>query len=486
VTDSPTTPRAGIWPLAAMALLLGMLTIFLIMKWARPDPAAAKPAPVHTVDKPTPATNPVKPETTNPVATTNPSTNPPPVQDDPRDKEVAARLEEARKAITDGRLDLAQEAVAAARKIKPLPAIDAVEAEVQVAISRKIEKEKQERKAKLDDLAFKAAEAAEAHWKQSRYLTARKTLDDAVAAEPDLKSHPFVERAQEKLASLVNGGALSTWQHYADLAKKAADAGRHASAMRAMRQARKYFADKPETQPLYDGYKALLGSAQMARIPAGLAFKLGTPGRKDEPEREFKGGAFLIDKYEVTNEDYAEFIVATDRKPPVSKHWVKDPVTGSDMVRPDAERWPIVGITAAEAEAYAAWLGKRLPTEDEWEYAARAIDGRTYPWGNDFPTGKEIKCNSVENLRGGGSPYGWTPVGSFPNGASAYDVFDLSGNVAEWTSTPDVLGDRKVRVIKGGSFIMPAEACRAAARFLDDPALAHHEVGFRCVKFLEK
>ena len=147
---------------------------------------------------------------------------------------------------------------------------------------------------------------------------------------------------------------------------------------------------------------------------------------------------------------------------------------------PGAERYPVTCVTAADAEAYAAWIGKRLPTEDEWEYAARAIDGRVYPWGDDFPEGKEARCNSLEYVHavGSASP---TEVGRFAAGAGAYGVHDMAGNVAEWTSTEAPLGDRRMRVIKGGSFATPKESCRAAARFLDDPQLAYHEVGFRCV-----
>jgi formylglycine-generating enzyme required for sulfatase activity len=146
---------------------------------------------------------------------------------------------------------------------------------------------------------------------------------------------------------------------------------------------------------------------------------------------------------------------------------------------------PVTGITWRDAAAFARFAGKRLPTEDEWEYAARAIDGRVYPWGNDFPMGKEVRCNCFEYARVNARA-GTVEVGLLANGASPYGVHDMSGNVAEWTSTEVPSGDAKMRVIKGGSFMSSKEACRAAARYLDDPTLAHHEVGFRCVLPVEK
>jgi formylglycine-generating enzyme required for sulfatase activity len=148
-----------------------------------------------------------------------------------------------------------------------------------------------------------------------------------------------------------------------------------------------------------------------------------------------------------------------------------------------AERYPVSGVTADDAEKYAAWAGKRLPTEDEWEYAARYVDGRAFPWGEAFqPSENVYLCNSLEY----GKPllrFEPTPVGAFPNGRSALDVMDMAGNVWEWTVTKSPAKEgRELRILKGGSFMTRADACRAANRLADDPEVAHHDVGFRCVR----
>ena len=128
--------------------------------------------------------------------------------------------------------------------------------------------------------------------------------------------------------------------------------------------------------------------------------------------------AFYIDKYEVTNFQYKQFIDATGRATPA--YWNDEKYNQPNQ--------PVVGITWHDAVAYAKWAGKRLPTEAEWEKAARGIDGRRYPWGNEWDS---LKCNSDI----GGDGYQYTaPVGSFPAGVSPYGVMDMIGNVWEYTS----------------------------------------------------
>ena len=120
----------------------------------------------------------------------------------------------------------------------------------------------------------------------------------------------------------------------------------------------------------------------------------------------------------------------------------------------------MVGVSYYEAEAYAAWAGKRLPTEKEWERAARGTDGREYPWGNEFDS---EKCNTKESKIGK-----TTRVTRYPNGISPAGCYDMAGNVWEWTSSwyDD---ERTVRVLRGGSWDIGRDVARCADRDRDLP-----------------
>jgi sulfatase modifying factor 1 len=127
--------------------------------------------------------------------------------------------------------------------------------------------------------------------------------------------------------------------------------------------------------------------------------------------------AFCIDKYEVTNRQYARFLQETGHRKPA--FWEDERFN-----RPEQ---PVVGVAWEDAVAYAQWAGKRLPTEAEWEKAARGTDGREYPWGNTLTY--SLECNSA----GTQDNHMYTaPVGSFPADASPYGVMDMAGNAWEW------------------------------------------------------
>ncbi len=172
--------------------------------------------------------------------------------------------------------------------------------------------------------------------------------------------------------------------------------------------------------------------------------------------------AFYIDRFPVTNAGYAEFVKATGRRPPT--HW--------DGVRPPTAlmNHPVTHVSWDDANEYAAWKGKALPTEQQWEAAARGVNGNVYPWGNEFSA---LLCNSAESGR-----HMTTPVDAFPAGASSFGVFDLVGNVWEWLA--DWYSD-SMRVQKGGSFFNDLTYSATFYRAGDEPQHRTAVFGFRCV-----
>ncbi len=236
----------------------------------------------------------------------------------------------------------------------------------------------------------------------------------------------------------------------------------------------------PEGMVFIPGGKFLMGS----RGDEGkIGFEIGVD---EMPQHEVRIHPYYLDRFEVTNEQYLRFIQATGRPVPADP---KDPeyyawVDG----RPPAgqEDHPVCYVSWYDADAYCRWADKRLPTEAEWERAARGDDDRAWPWGSRFdPT----RCNAME------SGFQWsTPVGSFPDGASPYGVMDLCGNVAEWTASwyraypgstlkRGAFGEQ-MRVARGGAWVLTAEPwSRATNRNLaQPPTLRHRSLGFRCAK----
>lgn len=279
----------------------------------------------------------------------------------------------------------------------------------------------------------------------------------------------------------------------------------------------------------------------MIRIPAG-PFSMGTdavdaggqaqeygavkPWYLDEhPRHSVDLPEFWIDRTEVTNQDYRDFVIETN-------HWVPPgwrsngylltrEILGmanlptlrklaSDTYRLDMDtrtmdqeallqaitakqqqmdNLPVSGVTWASARAYCAWRGKRLPTEAEWEKAARGNDGWEYPWGNDWDPAR---------LNGGDSgkwESGVAPVGSYPAGASPYGVLDMAGNVMEWVDgwyqaypgSDHASKDfgQQFRIARGGGWggvghYAISHFYRTAYRFRLDPAAAYADLGFRC------
>lgn len=218
--------------------------------------------------------------------------------------------------------------------------------------------------------------------------------------------------------------------------------------------------------------------------PEKTHLKIGTvkPLYLDQqPERRLHLDAFYIDRFEVTNREYDKFVRAT-KFSEVPTHW-KDRVVPAGL-----EDHPVTNITWREALSFALWAGKTLPTESQWEKAARGTEGRLYPWGNDYQKG-------MANLDVDGAKDS-APVGSFPKDVSPYGVFDMAGNVMEWTLdwylpypgntyNHSKFGGR-FKVLRGNAFKKGGHYFLDAYRYAFyrsevDPDDYFENVGFRCV-----
>jgi formylglycine-generating enzyme required for sulfatase activity len=217
---------------------------------------------------------------------------------------------------------------------------------------------------------------------------------------------------------------------------------------------------------------------EMVFVPSGEFIMGSDLNWKEEPQHIAYTDAFWIDKYEVTLSEYAKFINATGHRPPKSIYWLR---TGTHA--PGSELLPVVYVDYYDACAFCEWEGKRLPTEAEWEKAARGTDGRTYPWGNDW---NPDYANTWEK-----GPHKRSPVNAYPQGASPYGALNMGGNVWEWTSSwfvnhPgaefefDFTGTDMV--LKGGSWLDFADSTRPARRNEFTPFIRFNTLGFRCVK----
>ncbi len=259
------------------------------------------------------------------------------------------------------------------------------------------------------------------------------------------------------------------------------------------------------------------------RVPAG-AFAMGSawldPLRFgwEKPRRRVILDAFWIDQTEVSNEQFARFVSAsgyvTDAAragaslvfEPAGERFVR--TAGADWQRPQGPASSLVGLEAHpvtqvswnDATAYCHWAGRRLPSEAEWEKAARGPDVRRYPWGNREPAGDLLNfadrsLGVAWGSRSADDGYARTaPVGSYPAGASPYGALDMAGNVWEWTAdwfdpdyydrmptvNPSGPADGTQRAVRGGGWSGRPRGLRAAHRDRQTPDAASDLVGFRC------
>jgi len=221
----------------------------------------------------------------------------------------------------------------------------------------------------------------------------------------------------------------------------------------------------------------LKDGAEMALVPAG-PFTMGSDhGAPDEaPSREVHLAEFLIDRHEVTVFQFSRFCRETGRAMP------EQPEAAND-------RHPVVNVTWSEAKAYAEWAGKCLPTEAQWEKAARGSDARAFPWGNEPPDEDRARHRDP-------AEEGTSAVGSYPAGRSPYGVLDMLGNAWEWCAdwyAADAFGrgaprdpigpvEGTSRVLRGGVWDDRDSGLRVTRRRRSRPDSRYDFVGFRCVK----
>ena len=224
----------------------------------------------------------------------------------------------------------------------------------------------------------------------------------------------------------------------------------------------------------------------MVVVPRG-EFGMGSQEHQDEKLHNVVLDAYYIDKYEVSNKDYKEFMKATSH--PAPAYW--------DDPRLNKPEQPVVGVNWYDANGFCEWKGKRLPTEAEWERAAKGPDGNAhYPWGHQLDSSKANYGQNVGHT---------TPVDSYPEGASGFGAYNMAGNVFEWVSdwydptyfsvSPalnpqgpatglNFANQGPVKVLKGGSWLAPPSSLHTSHRFWNQPENNSYGVGlgFRCAQ----
>lgn len=239
---------------------------------------------------------------------------------------------------------------------------------------------------------------------------------------------------------------------------------------------------------------------RMILIPSG-EFVMGADSEHTNtnhgPAHRVDLEAFYIDKFEVTNAQFEEFILdggyqnqglwTVEGWDFIQKNQIKTPLHYGENTVSTEPGHPVIGVSWYEADAYATWAGKRLPTEAEWEKAARGLNARIYPWGDTmdftklsyFPHGTKLQL-----------------VGNFPDGASPYGVMDMAGSVWEWCSdwysanyysqsprkNPKGPESSEYRVLRGGGWDSIRLQLRTYYRYSDKGIRRTYNIGFRCVQ----
>ncbi len=234
--------------------------------------------------------------------------------------------------------------------------------------------------------------------------------------------------------------------------------------------------------------------APMVLIPEG-PFPMGVPhgdrdgGRDEYPRHDVFVNNFYIDKFELTNGRYLEFVKAANHRVPQNPKNATRNLWQGDTITESLTDRPVVNVDWADANAYCQWAGKRLPTEAEWEKAAKGTADRRFPWGNVEPTNKHLNFNQQ-----------WIgektlmPVGSYELGKSPFGVYDMAGNVWEWVNdwydakyyekspakNPTGPETGTKRVLRGSGWQNETPTVRIFTRVDSDPTIRNESTGFRC------
>ena len=236
----------------------------------------------------------------------------------------------------------------------------------------------------------------------------------------------------------------------------------------------------PTSPPEKRGSEQVFAEYGMVYIPAGPFIMGGRDEdspRNQRPAHSVALGSYFIGQYPVTNLDFYEFVENTGHGAPI--HWSQGTYPS------DLGYHPVVNVTWRDAQEYAGWKGARLPTEAEWEKAARGTDERNYPWGNRFVDGERCNGNNAIGAT--------TPVNDFPYGRSPYGVWDMCGNVYEWCAdyydedyykvgpgaNPKGPDGGQERVVRGGSFGETRAALRGTHREGVKEVASRSTIGFR-------
>ncbi len=223
---------------------------------------------------------------------------------------------------------------------------------------------------------------------------------------------------------------------------------------------------------------------ELVYVPGGIFQRSSTYGGDRQLVHDVTLDSFWIDRTEVTNGQYARCVAAGVCSPPYQSSSARRESYYGDSQYDD---YPVIWVSWNDAATYCGWVGGRLSSEAEWEYAARGPDGRIYPWGNDPPNDTLL---NYEQFQGD-----TVPVGSYPDGASWVGAMDMAGNVWEWVndwfasdyyaSSPShnpqgpETGDEKV--LRGGSWYPTGVHVRATDRLPRTPDVRSINIGFRCV-----
>lgn len=257
----------------------------------------------------------------------------------------------------------------------------------------------------------------------------------------------------------------------------------------------------PTQEPVAEATKVWeTDNSVMVHVPAG-DFYMGSRDSDDasadddeKPMHPVSLDDFWIDKYEVTNEQFAHFLNEKGNQEKDGVSWVNVEEEGSNIIYEDGQYEPKSGygdhpvtyVSWYGAQSYCQWAGKRLPTEAEWEKAARGTDGKIWPWGNDWD---EEKVNSKD-----AGPGHTTAVGNYQDGTSPYGCMDMAGNAWEWVAdwyqwdyyqtlpgrNPQGPNQGIYRAVRGGSWVLPQRLTRCAGRFGLTPQVRRGDLGFRC------